>query len=63
MTRPNIHPDTARFIAAICENLPMELSSDVMEGWIQNPRALRRALEVLLPPVDVALIRKQGRCQ
>jgi hypothetical protein len=41
---------TAKFIAVLIENMP-KLSGDVMQGWIQNPRSLRRVLSgALLPP-------------
>jgi len=41
---------TAKFIASIAQNLP-EISGDVMQGWIQNPNALKKVLaEALCPP-------------
>lgn len=41
---------TAKFIAVLVENLP-RINADVMEGWIQNPKALQKILfESLCPP-------------
>lgn len=45
------HPQTAEFIATVCQNMP-ELSSDVMQGWIENPKILQKVLcEALCPSV------------
>ncbi|HSX24540.1 MAG TPA: hypothetical protein VLG69_01080, partial [Candidatus Andersenbacteria bacterium] len=41
--------DTAQFLAVVAQNMP-EISGDVMQGWIQNPKALQNALRVLCPP-------------
>jgi len=50
MTQNTLHKQTARFISAVSANLP-ELDADVMQGWIQNPKALQKALtEALCPP-------------
>ncbi len=40
----------AKFIAVVGENVP-KLSSDVMRGWIQNPRELQKVLREALLPV------------
>lgn len=45
-----LHTQTARFIAAIATSLP-EIPADVMQGWIENPKALQRALREALCPV------------
>ena len=38
----------AKLIARIAENLP-EMSSDIMQGWIENPKALQKLLLGLCP--------------
>ena len=43
------HKQTAKFLAMVAQNIP-EMSSDVMQGWIQNPKALKKALAPLCPP-------------
>jgi len=41
---------TAKFLAVVGENMP-ELSGDVMQGWIQNPKAVQKALSnAFCPP-------------
>lgn len=40
---------TATFLAVVGQNMP-ELSGDVMQEWIENPKALQKALRVLCPP-------------
>ena len=40
---------TAEFIATVAQNLP-EMSSDIMQGWIENPKALQKLLGELNPP-------------
>lgn len=46
---------TATLLASIATCLPREMSGDVMQGWIQNPRALKDALRnALCPPTEVA---------
>ncbi|MFA6524504.1 MAG: hypothetical protein WC264_01520 [Candidatus Paceibacterota bacterium] len=43
---------TAKFITSIAQNLP-EISGDVMQGWIKNPKALKKALaEALCPSAE-----------
>lgn len=44
---------TATFLAVVGQNMP-ELSGDVMQGWIENPKALQKALRVLCPPEATA---------
>lgn len=39
---------SGKLIARISENLP-EMSSDVMQGWIDNPKGLQKFLEGLCP--------------
>lgn len=43
------HNQTAKFLAKVAENMP-EMSGNVMQGWIQNPKALKKVLAVLCPP-------------
>jgi hypothetical protein len=41
---------TGRFISAVIMNMP-EIPSDIMQGWIENPTALKNILtQSLLPP-------------
>ena len=42
----------AKLIARMAENLPDEMSEDVMQGWIENPRALQKFLSGLNPPAN-----------
>jgi hypothetical protein len=45
------HTQTARFIAAIADAMPSDVPADVMQGWIERPKVLRKALtEALCPP-------------
>src|SRR3989344_4056544 len=44
---------TAKFLAVVVENMPC-ISSDVMQGWIENPKALQRFLAGLCPPQSVS---------
>jgi len=47
-----MNKQTAKLIARIAENLP-DMDEDVMQGWIENPKSLQRALkEVLCPPSE-----------
>jgi hypothetical protein len=43
------HPQTAKFIATVCQNMP-ELSSDTMQGWIENPQDLQKVFRGVLCP-------------
>ncbi len=43
MTAKTYDRQTAKFLAVVGENMP-ELSGDVMQRWIQNPRAVQKAL-------------------
>lgn len=40
---------TGKLIARIAENLP-DMNGDIMQGWIDNPKGLQKALKVLCPP-------------
>jgi hypothetical protein len=41
---------TAKFLAVVGENMP-ELSGDVMQGWIENPKSVQKVLrEAFCPP-------------
>lgn len=44
------HAQTAKFLAKVAENMPA-LPADIMQGWIENPKALREVLEKNLMPV------------
>ncbi len=39
---------TAKFISVVCQSMP-ELSGDVMQGWIENPKGLKKLLKGLCP--------------
>lgn len=47
----NFHSQTAQFIATVAQNLP-EMSSDIMQGWIENPKELQKFLLDLCPTVN-----------
>ena len=50
MTTKTYDRQTAKFIATVCQNLP-EISADVMQGWIENPKTLQKVLlNALCPP-------------
>ena len=45
---------TGKLIARIAENLP-DMESDIMQGWIDNPKGLQRVLKgALCPPEEAA---------
>jgi len=46
----NFHNQTAQLIATIAQNLP-GMSSNIMQGWIENPKALQKFLLGLNGPV------------
>lgn len=46
---------THEFISAVVRNLPDDISPDVMQGWIGNPKALEKFLRGLCPLEVVAL--------
>ena len=48
MTQKTYDPQTAKFIAVVVENMP-RMSANVMQGWIQNPTALKKVLAGLCP--------------
>ncbi len=49
------HPQTGKFVAVIAQNLPQDIASDVMQGWIDNPKALQKVLRsALCPPTEIA---------
>ncbi|MFH1472803.1 MAG: hypothetical protein ABIF06_00065 [bacterium] len=43
---------TAKLIARIAENLPKKMSSDVIQGWIDNPKRLQKFLSGLISELD-----------
>lgn len=43
------HSQTAKLIATVCQAMP-EMSGEVMQEWIENPKALRHFLKGLCPP-------------
>jgi hypothetical protein len=44
---------TAQFLAVVAQNMP-EMSGDVMQGWIQNPKAVKKLLFGFAPPETIA---------
>ena len=51
MTTKTYDGQTARFLASVATCMP-SLTSDVMQGWIDNPRGLRKVLCGLNPPAE-----------
>ena len=49
MTAKTYDRQTAKFLAVVGENMP-ELSGEVMQGWIQNPKAVQEALKKIFCP-------------
>ena len=49
MTQKTLDRQSLKLAACVIENLP-EMSPDVRQGWIQNPRGLRTSLEIALCP-------------
>ncbi len=49
------HKQTAEFIATVAQNMP-EMSPDIMQGWIENPKALQKLLAGLNPPSNGSLL-------
>ncbi len=45
---------TASFLAVVGQNMP-EISGDVMQGWIENPKALQKALRTALCPPETTV--------
>jgi hypothetical protein len=57
----NINKQTAKLIARISENLP-DMDSDVIQGWIDNPKGLQKVLkEALCPPDEKKLVSESTR--
>lgn len=52
MTTKTFDGQTARFLAAVATCMP-SLQGDVMQGWIDNPKALKKALAGALCSPDV----------
>jgi hypothetical protein len=51
-------PHTAKFLAVVGENMPRELTSDLMQHWIQNPKGLQKVLRnALCPPAHYTVWR------
>ena len=45
-----MHAQTAKLIGVVAQNLP-EMSDDLMQGWIENPKGLQKVLkDALCPP-------------
>ena len=42
---------TAKFLAVVGENMP-EISGDVMQGWIENPKSIQRVLKIAFCPPE-----------
>ena len=47
-----MHAQTAKLVARIAENLP-NITDDVMQAWIEDPKGLQRFLAGLCPPKEV----------
>ncbi len=47
----SIQTQTNKFTATILQNLP-EVPEDIMQNWIENPKALQKLLSGLVPPVN-----------
>jgi len=45
---------TAKLLAMIAENMP-KISSDLMQHWIENPRAIKKVLEKTFCPSEVVI--------
>lgn len=43
-----ISKQTAKLVARIAENLPAEMSDEIMQGWIDNPKGLQKFLSGLV---------------
>lgn len=43
---------TAKLLAIIAENMP-KISSDLMQYWIENPRAIKKVLKNAFCPPEV----------
>jgi len=52
MTAKTFDRQTAKFLAVVGENMP-ELSSEVMQGWIQNPKGVQKVLKEAFCPPEV----------
>ena len=50
---------TAKFLAVVGENMP-EVSSDIMQEWIENPRALQQTLVKALCPQKSAAAQQRA---
>lgn len=55
MTAKTYDKQTAKFLAVVGENMP-ELSGDVMQGWIQNPKAVQKVLERAFCPPEISTV-------
>lgn len=53
MSAKTFDRQTAKFLAVVAENMP-ELSGDVMQGWIQNPKAMQKVLSNAFCPPEAA---------
>lgn len=47
----SLDKQTAEFIGTMAQNLP-PMSADIMQGWIENPKALQKFLANLNPPAN-----------
>ena len=57
-TQKTYDSQTAKFIATVCQNMP-ELSGDIMQGWIENPKGLKKFLKGLYPSETVGKLATQ----
>ena len=49
---------TAKFLARVGENMP-ELPSDIMQGWIDNPKAMQKALRSAFCPPETSSVPRE----
>ena len=49
MSEKTYDGQTAHFLATIATCMPRDMSGDIMQGWIDNPKALQKFLEGLCP--------------
>lgn len=51
MTAKTYDRQTGKFLARVAENMP-EMSGEVMQNWIDDPKGLQNFLKGLLPPIN-----------
>jgi hypothetical protein len=51
MEQKTFHKQSGKFLSVIAENMP-EIPAEIMQGWIQNPKALQKVLKESLMPLE-----------